>query len=85
MCNHLFLHHRKVPEGQSVRVVAPQCLLFLDLDRSSQVGDGLCLFNLNRKNLAGIVTKNPTVEFDLVRHPIRKRIEWWTMAKGERG
>jgi len=72
--NHLFLRHRKCPEGQSVSVIASQCILFHDLDRSSQVGDGLCLFNLNKRNLVGSSTKDPTVELDLVRHAVCQRV-----------
>src|SRR5882762_7073903 len=72
--NHLFLRHPKCPEGQSVSVIASQCILFRDLDRSSQMGDGLCLFNLNKRNLVGFSTKDPTVELDLVRHAVRQRV-----------
>src|SRR5882762_1481004 len=59
---------------QRARVIASQCILFHDLDRSSQVGDGLCLFNLNKRNLVGSSTKDPTVELDLVRHAVCQRV-----------
>src|SRR5258705_9516789 len=74
MRKHLFLLYIKLPEGQSVSVIASQCILFCLLDCSSQVGNGLYLFNLKRSNCVRFTIKNPTVDFDLVRHPVHQRV-----------
>jgi hypothetical protein len=37
---------------------------------------------LNRRYVVGIAIKDPTVEFDLVSHPVRKRIGRRTIVSG---